>query len=296
MSTLNKFSGTGVAIITPFKADLSIDYSALETLIEYQLKNGINFLVVLGTTGESVTQSDYEKDELVKFITGKVNGRVPIVLGIGGNDTKAVLNKIAKTDFQKIDAILSVTPYYNKPTQEGIYQHFKAIAEASPKPVILYNVPGRTGSNINAETTLRLAHEFENIIAVKEASGDFSQAMYIIKDKPKDFIVLSGEDALTLPLMSAGISGVISVVANAMPKEFSEMVQLALNNNFKEAEKIHYKLLEFIDTLFVEGNPAGVKAALEILGIIDNNLRLPLVPVSDKTYSNLKDLIEKIKN
>lgn len=295
MTIQNKFIGTGVAIITPFKSDLSIDFVALEKQIEHLISNGINYLVVLGTTGESVTQTDYEKDELIKFIKEKVDFRVPIVLGIGGNYTKAVVDKIRKTDFKQIDAILSVAPYYNKPNQEGLYQHFKAIAEASPVPVILYNVPGRTGSNIEAETTLRLAHEFSNIVAVKEASGNFSQAMYIIKDKPKDFIVLSGEDALTLPLMSVGVSGVISVVANAMPKEFSEMVQLALNNNYWEAEKIHSKLLEFIDTLFIEGNPAGIKAALSILGIIENNLRLPLVPVSEQTYQKLEKLILKIK-
>lgn len=296
MSYKDKFTGTGVAIITPFTAEIKIDFNALETHIEHLLTNGINYLVVLGTTGESVTQSDYEKDELIRFVIDKVNDRVPIVLGMGGNNTQAVINKIGKTDFNKIDAILSVAPYYNKPTQEGLYQHFKAIAEASPVPVILYNVPGRTGSNINAETTLKLAHEFENIIAIKEASGNFSQAMYILKDKPEDFMVISGEDALTLPLISVGFSGVISVVANVLPKEFSTMVQLALNNNYQEAEKVHYKLLEFIDTLFIEGNPAGIKAALEILGLIKNKLRLPLVPVTDKTYKKLEALLNKIKN
>ena len=295
MNTQNKFIGTGVAIITPFKADLSIDFAALEKQIEHLISNGINYLVVLGTTGESVTQSESEKEELVKFIKDKVNKRIPIVLGIGGNNTQAVVDKIKKTDFNQIDAILSVAPYYNKPSQEGLYQHFKAIAEACPVSMILYNVPGRTCSNLNAETTLRLAHDFKNIVAVKEASGDFTQAMYIIKDKPKDFIVLSGEDALTLPLMSAGVSGVISVVANAFPKEFSTMVQLALNNNFNEAEKNHYQLLEFIDTLFIEGNPAGIKEALSIMGIIENKLRLPLVPVSEKTHQKLKELISKIK-
>jgi len=295
MNTQNKFTGTGVAIVTPFKSDLKIDYTALETHLEHLITNGVNYLVVLGTTGESVTQNEYEKDELIRFIKDKVNGRVPLVLGIGGNDTQAVVNKIGKTDFNLIDGILSVAPYYNKPTQEGLYQHFKAIAEASPVPVILYNVPGRTGSNISAQTTLRLAHEFENIVAIKEASGNIAQAMYIIKDKPKDFIVISGEDALTLPLMSIGVSGVISVVANAMPKEFSNMVRLALDNKFREAEKIHYKLIEFIDTLFVEGNPGGVKAALKILGIIENNLRLPLVRVSDETYGKLEELIKNIK-
>ncbi len=295
MSYKDKFTGTGVAIITPFTSDLKIDFKALETHIEHLLSNGINYLVVLGTTGESVTQTDYEKNELIRFVIDKVNDRVPIVLGMGGNNTQAIIEKIGKTDFNKIDAILSVAPYYNKPSQEGLYQHFKAISDASPVPVILYNVPGRTGSNINAETTLRLAHEFENIIAIKEASGNFSQAMNILKAKPKDFMLISGEDALTLPLMSVGFSGVISVVANALPKEFSTMVQLALNNNYQEAEKIHYKVLEFIDTLFIEGNPAGIKAALEILGLIKNKLRLPLVPVTDKTYIKLKELLNKIK-
>ena len=294
MSNQHKFSGTGVAIITPFNSDLSIDYKSLEKQIEHLISNNINYLVVLGTTGESVTQSESEKDELVRFIKEKVNKRVPIVLGMGSNNTQALVEKIKKTDFNGIDAILSVAPYYNKPTQEGLYQHFKAISEASPLPIILYNVPGRTSSNLSAKTTLRLAHDFKNIVAVKEASGDFSQVMYILKDKPEYFAVISGEDALTLPLISAGVSGVISVVANALPKEFSEMVQLALNDNFTEAKKIHYKLLEFIDTLFVEGNPAGVKEALSIKGITKNHLRLPLVPVSKETHQKLKDLLSKM--
>ena len=294
MSAQHKFAGTGVAIITPFKKDLSIDFEGLEKQIEHLIANGINYLVVLGTTGESVTQTEPEKEELVKFIIEKVNKRIPIVLGIGGNNTQALVNKIKKTDFSQIDAVLSVAPYYNKPTQEGLYQHFKAIAEACPVDIILYNVPGRTCSNINAETTVRLARDFNNIVAIKEASGDFSQVMNIINNKPKDFIVVSGDDAITLPLMSVGVSGVISVVANGFPKEFSNMVQLALNHKFNEAEEIHYKLLELINYLFVEGNPAGIKATLEILGIIENNLRLPLVPVSKQTYKKLDELIEKI--
>ncbi len=294
MSAQHKFAGTGVAIITPFKKDLSIDFEGLEKQIEHLIANGVNYLVVLGTTGESVTQTESEKEELVKFIIEKVNKRIPIVLGIGGNNTQALVNKIKKTDFSQIDAVLSVAPYYNKPTQEGLYQHFKAIAEACPVDIILYNVPGRTCSNINAETTVRLARDFNNIVAIKEASGDFSQVMNIITDKPKDFIVVSGDDAITLPLMSVGVSGVISVVANGFPKEFSNMVQLALNNKFNEAEEIHYKLLELINYLFVEGNPAGIKATLEILGIIENNLRLPLVPVSKQTYEKLDELIQKI--
>lgn len=294
MSTQHKFAGTGVAIITPFKRDLSIDFEGLEKQIEHLIANGINYLVVLGTTGESVTQTEPEKEELVKFIIEKVNKRIPIVLGVGGNNTQALVNKIKKTDFSQIDAVLSVAPYYNKPTQEGLYQHFKAIAEACPVDIILYNVPGRTCSNINAETTVRLARDFNNIVAIKEASGDFSQVMNIIHEKPKDFIVVSGDDAITLPLMSIGVSGVISVVANAFPKEFSDMVQLALNNKFNEAQEIHYKLLELINCLFIEGNPGGIKATLEILGIIENNLRLPLVPVSKQTYRKLDELIQKI--
>ncbi len=294
MSTQHKFAGTGVAIITPFKKDLSIDFEGLEKQIEHLIANGINYLIVLGTTGESVTQTESEKEELVKFIVEKVNKRIPIVLGVGGNNTQAIVDKIKKTDFNQIDAILSVAPYYNKPTQEGLYQHFKAIAEACPVDIILYNVPGRTCSNIKAETTIRLARDFNNIVAIKEASGDFSQVMNIVNDKPKDFIVVSGDDAITLPLMSIGVSGVISVVANALPKEFSDMVQLALNNKFNEAEEIHYRLLEFINYLFVEGNPGGIKAALEILGIIENNLRLPLIPVSKQTYEKLDELIQKI--
>lgn len=296
MSAQNKFIGTGVAITTPFKADLSIDFPSLEKHIEHLISNGINHLIVLGTTGEAVTLFDSEKEKLINFIKEKVNKRIPIVLGIGGNNTQAVLNKINETDFNGIDAILSVSPYYNKPTQEGIYQHFKAIAETCPIPIILYNVPGRTSSNISAETTLRLAHEFKNIVAIKEASGDLSQAMYIIKDKPKDFIVLSGEDKLSLPLMAIGVSGVISVVANAYPKKYSTMVQLALQNNFNDAEKIQYQLLELIDNLFIEGNPAGVKEVLSFMGIVENNVRLPLVSVGEKTSLKIKELMDQIKN
>jgi len=290
------FSGTGVAIVTPFKKDKSIDYPTLEKHIEFLINNGINYLVVLGTTGESVTLSDEEKDQLIPFVIQKVNKRLPLVLGIGGNNTSAVISKIQKTDLSKIDAVLSVAPYYNKPSQQGLYEHFKAIAQVSPKPIILYNVPGRTGVNIKADTTLRLANDFKNVVAVKEAAGDMSQAMYLVKDKPADFQIISGEDALSLPLIMLGFAGVISVVANAMPKEFSEMVKLGLDNNYTEAKKIHYKLLEFTDQMFVEGNPSGVKAALEILGIMENNLRLPLVPVSDNTYKKISSLIQKIKS
>ncbi|OFX89010.1 MAG: 4-hydroxy-tetrahydrodipicolinate synthase [Bacteroidetes bacterium GWF2_33_16] len=290
------FTGTGVAIVTPFKKDKAIDYIALEKHVEFLVGNGVNYLVILGTSGESVTQSDEEKIELTSFVVKKVNKRIPLVLGIGGNNTTAVINKIQKTDLNGIDGILSVTPYYNKPSQAGLYEHFKAIAQASSKPIILYNVPGRTSVNMKAETTLKLAIDFKNIIAIKEASGDISQAMYLVKDKPKDFLIISGEDALALPLIMLGFSGVISVVGNAMPNEFSTMVKLALENNFKDAKKLHYKLIEFTDHMFVEGNPSGVKAALEILGIMENNLRLPLVPVSDNTYKKIETLIKKIKS
>ena len=289
------FSGTGVAIVTPFNKDKSIDFSSLDKHIEFLIGNGVNYLVVMGTTGESVTLSDEEKKELTSFVVNKVNKRLPLVLGIGGNNTSSVISKLQTTDLNGIDGILSVAPYYNKPTQTGLYEHFKAIAEASKKPVILYNVPGRTGVNMKAETTLRLASDFKNIVAVKEASGDMSQAMYLVKDKPKDFQIISGEDAITLPLIMLGFAGVISVVANAMPKEFSTMVKLALQNKYNDAKEYHYALLEFTDQLFIEGNPAGVKAALEILGIIKNNLRLPLVPVSDNTYKKISALIQKIK-
>lgn len=295
MSSLKLF-GTGVAIVTPFKKDKSIDYQALEKHIEFLITNGIDYLVVLGTTGESVTLSDEEKNELTSFVISKVNKRLPLVLGIGGNNTAAIVTKIQKTDFTGIDAILSVTPYYNKPTQAGLYEHYRTIAEASSKPIILYNVPGRTGVNLKADTTLKLASNFKNIIAVKEAAGDMSQAMYLVKDKPKDFLVISGEDALTLPLVMLGFAGVISVVANAVPKEFSKMVKLALENKYSEAKEFHYKLLEFTDHMFIEGNPPGVKAALEILGIMDNNLRLPLVPVSENTYKKIEFLIKKVKS
>ncbi|MGE0088784.1 MAG: 4-hydroxy-tetrahydrodipicolinate synthase [Bacteroidales bacterium] len=290
------FTGTGVAIVTPFKEDKSIDFSALEKHIEYLIKNGVDYLVVLGTTGESATLSDEEKNLLTSFVIQKVNKRIPLVLGIGGNNTASVINKIQTTDLTNIDAILSVTPYYNKPSQTGLYEHYKAIAQSTSKSIILYNVPGRTSVNMKADTTLKLAYDFKNVIAVKEAAGDMSQAMYLIKDKPAGFQVISGEDALTLPLIMLGFSGVISVVANAMPKEFSDMVRLALASNYNDAKSIHYKLLEFTDHMFIEGNPSGVKAALAILGIMENNLRLPLVPISDNTYKKINLLITKIKS
>jgi 4-hydroxy-tetrahydrodipicolinate synthase len=288
---MEKFRGTGVAIVTPFNEDKSIDYNSLEKLVEHLITNGIDYLVVQGTTGESVTLTDEEKKEVLAFIIKVNNGRLPIVLGIGGNSTATVVDLFKTTDLTGVDAILSVSPYYNKPTQEGIYQHYKALSEVATKPIILYNVPGRTSSNILPETTLRLANDFENIIAIKEASGSLEQCMKIINKKPKNFLVISGDDALTLPMIACGGDGVISVIANAFPKGFSDMVKNALNADMTVAQQLHYKYFEMIHYLFVEGNPAGVKAALKILGITGDAVRLPLVNVGDETYSKIKELI-----
>jgi len=286
-----KIKGTGVAIVTPFNEDKSIDFQSLGNLIEYLIKGGIDFLVVLGTTGETATLTTDERNQVLDFVIEVNNGRLPIVAGFGGNNTQAVINSIkARGDFSHIDAILSVAPYYNKPNQLGLYEHFIAIAEASPIPIILYNVPGRTKSNINAETTLRLA-EHENIIAIKEASGNFIQIMEIIRNKPDDFIVLSGDDAITLPLISIGLEGVISVVAMAMPEKMSKMVAQALEANYAQAMKLHYDILPLTNAIFEDGNPAGIKAALSIKGLIKNELRLPLVPVSTEVYTKIKKIL-----
>ncbi len=286
-----KIRGTGVAIVTPFNKDKTIDFPALRNLVEYLIKGGIDFLVVLGTTGESATLTSDERNQVLDFVIEVNNGRLPIVAGFGGNNTQAVINSIkARGDFSRINAILSVAPYYNKPNQRGLYEHFLAIAEVSPVPVILYNVPGRTKSNINAETTLRLA-EHPNIMAIKEASGDFGQIMEIVRNKPDDFTVLSGDDAITLPLISIGVEGVISVVAMAYPEEMSSMVRLALEGKYDEARKLHYKILPMTNAIFEDGNPAGIKAALSIKGLIKNELRLPLVPVKESTYSKIKALL-----
>ena len=287
--------GTGVAIVTPFFNGGEIDYNGLKKLLNHIIDNGIDFIVGLGTTSEAVTLTSDEKKKVMKYLIEEVNNRVPVVMGIGGNNTSAVVNEIQDTDFKGISAILSVAPYYNKPNQRGLYEHFKAIAEVSIVPIILYNVPGRTSSNISAETTLKLAHEFDNIIAVKEASGDLNQIMEIMMNKPEGFSVLSGDDALTFPMIILGAEGVISVVANTFPKEFSQMVANARNNSIDEASKIHYNLLEIINLLFADGNPAGIKAALEIQGIMGNNLRLPMVPVSHDLYLKLVKAIEFIE-
>ncbi|OJV40696.1 MAG: 4-hydroxy-tetrahydrodipicolinate synthase [Bacteroidales bacterium 36-12] len=290
----NKLKGMGVALITPFKEDDSIDFDALARIVEHQIKNGTDYLVVCGTTAETPTLTNEEKEEIKQFVINVNNGRVPIVYGIGGNNTKEIIHKIQHVDLNGVDAILSVTPYYNKPSQEGLYQHFAAIANASSLPIILYNVPGRTGVNMTAETTLRLANEFSNVCAVKEASGNFSQIDDIIKNKPADFMVISGDDGITFPLITLGAVGVISVIGNAFPKEFSRMVRLALEGDYENARIIHHNFTELIELLFVEGNPAGVKSMLAVMGYIENKLRLPLVPNTIKTYEKIRQVLNRL--
>ncbi len=288
------FRGLGVAMVTPFDSRKEIDYEATEKLLEHLISGGIDYLVLQGTTGESVTLSEDEKYDFIQFVIKKNDGRLPIVVGMGGNNTSKLAKNIKDFDFDGIDAILSVTPYYNKPTQKGLELHYRALAAQSPVPIILYNVPGRTGVNMTAETTLKLAHEVPNIIAVKEASGNLNQQTYILRDKPEGFLVLSGDDGLAFPQIAMGMDGVISVVGNAFPKQFSTLVHHALNGNIAEAKEMQYKLIELIDTLFIEGNPGGIKAALEILKIIENNLRLPLAPISESAYYKLSILIENM--
>ncbi len=292
--TKTKFTGMGVALITPFKEDESVDYDALNRLLDYQLQNGTDYLVILGTTAETPTLSKEEKDKIVRTVLAKVNGRLPIMLGVGGNNTKATVEELKNNKFEGIDAILSVVPYYNKPSQEGIFQHYSAIAEASAVPVVLYNVPGRTGVNMTAETTLRLAHKYPNIIAIKEASGNIVQMNDIIKNKPKDFMVISGDDGITYPLITMGAVGVISVIGNAFPKEFSKMVRLALQGDYEAARIIHHRFTELFDLLFVDGNPAGAKCMLSIMGYIENKLRLPLVPTRITTFEKIREVLDEL--
>lgn len=284
----------GVALITPFREDESIDFDALAKLIEHQIKNGTDYLVICGTTAETPTLSHSEKAQIKEFAVQSAAGRIPLVYGLGGNNTKEVVKAVAEEDLTGYDAILSVTPYYNKPSQEGLYRHYAEIAGASQLPIILYNVPGRTGVNMTAETTLRLANEFRNVCAVKEASGNFTQIDDIIKNKPADFLVISGDDGITFPLITLGAVGVISVIGNAFPKEFSRMVRLALEGDYKSARLIHYKFTELFNLLFVEGNPAGVKSMLAVMGLIDNNLRLPLVPNTIKTYEKIRNVLNEL--
>lgn len=295
MSLIN-LSGMGVALITPFKEDESIDFDALARLLEYQIQNGTDYLVVLGTTGETPSLSETEKRQIQRFVVDRTRGRIPLVLGVGSNNTRTVVDYLLNEDLSGYDAILSVVPYYNKPSQEGIYQHYATIAKASPLPIILYNVPGRTGVNMTAETTLRLARDFNNIVAIKEASGNISQMDDIIKNKPHDFMVISGDDGVTFPLITLGAVGVISVIGNAFPKEFSRMVRLALNGNYNQALTIHHRFTELFSLLFVDGNPAGVKCLLNLMGMIENKLRLPLVPTRITTYEKIQDVLEKLRN
>ena len=284
----------GVALITPFKQDKSIDFPALARLVEYIIQNKADYLVVLGTTAETPTLSEEENDEVRRFVAERVRGRIPMVLGVGGNSTKGVVDYLNSHDLHDFTAILSVVPYYNKPSQEGIYQHYKAIAQASTLPIILYNVPGRTGVNMTAQTTLRLAREFENIIGIKEASGNITQMDDIIKNKPEDFMVISGDDGITFPLITLGAVGVISVIGNAFPKEFSKMVRLALEGDFQRALLIHHRFTELFSLLFVDGNPAGVKCLLNAKGMIENELRLPLVPTKITTYEKIREVLNSL--
>jgi len=280
--------GTGVALVTPFTSSLAIDFNALERLVSHCIEGGVEYLVVMGTTGENAVLSPQEKQDVLKAVVEANAGRVPIVYGIGGNNTRAVVQSLQNDNLSGVVAILSVSPYYNKPTQEGIYQHFKLISENSPLPVILYNVPGRTGSNVSAATTLRIAHDFKNIVAVKEASGDLEQVMAIIKDRPEGFLVLSGEDNLTLPIIAAGGDGVISVSGQAFPAVFTEMIRQSLKGNFSTARSLHYRLFTVTQLLFAEGNPGGVKAALDILEVIPPHMRQPLWPISHSLRSAIE--------
>jgi len=286
--------GMGVALITPFREDDSVDYDALVRMVNHLVDNGTDYIVALGTTAETPALSDEEKKEITRIIVEQVNRRIPVVLGVGGNCTRNVVSQMESADFKGIDAILSVVPYYNKPSQEGIYQHFKAIAKASPRPVVLYNVPGRTGINMTAETTLRLAREFGNITAIKEASGNITQMDDIIKNKPAEFQVISGDDGITFPLIALGAVGVISVIGNAFPKEFSRMVRLSLEGDYKNARIIHSRFAELFELLFVDGNPAGVKSMLNMMGFIENKLRLPLVPTRITTFEKIRDVLHKL--
>ncbi len=291
----NIFKGLGIALITPFTLDGKVDYKSLKRLLEYQLANGADFLCILATTGEAPCLTAQEKDELTAFIKDIVRGRIPILKYCGGNNTAAVVEEIKTTNWTGIDGILSICPYYNKPSQEGLYQHFKAIAEVSPLPIVLYNVPGRTGINMKAETTVKLARDFSNIIAVKEASGSLEQVDEIIKNKPDHFDVISGDDALTFSMIASGAAGVISVIGNALPREFSRMIRLEFKGEYGPARKIHHMFTELYSLLFVDGNPAGCKALLNDMGMIENVLRLPLVPTTITTKQKMADILKELR-
>lgn len=293
---MQELIGTGVALITPFNNDGSVDHAALERVVNFQVDNGIDYLVVLGTTGESATLTTDEKEAVKATITKVNDGRLPMVLGIGGSNTAAVVEEIKTTDLTDYTAILSVSPAYNKPTQEGIYQHFKTVAAATEKPIILYNVPGRTASNMAVETVVRLAHECDNIIGIKEAAGDIVQAMKLIQYSPKDFLVISGDDMITLPMVLAGGAGVISVIGQGIPQDFSDMVRYGLNGDVEEAYELHYKIAASIDMIFEQGNPGGIKAMLAHLGLVEEQLRLPLVPVNDDLKKRIKNFMDQYEN
>ncbi|MBR9913957.1 MAG: 4-hydroxy-tetrahydrodipicolinate synthase [Algicola sp.] len=291
---MTKFHGTGVAIITPFHADLSVDHKALAHLVDYNINNGTDYIVISGTTGESVTITKHEKQEIIQTIIKANQKRVPLVLGIGGNNTAQVIEEIKSTDLSEIDALLSVSPYYSKPQQEGIYQHFKAISAVSPVDIIMYNVPGRTSSNMSPETTLRLAKDFENIIGVKEAGNNVHQYLKLLRDKPEDFLIISGDDDLVLGVVLAGGAGVISVLGQAIPKQFTKMINLGLEGKAKEAYKIHFDLMDITSLIFSENNPAGIKAVLETLKLSNATVRLPLVEASDDLKMKIAKALEKL--
>jgi 4-hydroxy-tetrahydrodipicolinate synthase len=285
--------GTGVALVTPFKKNGDIDFDALHIMIDFVIKGNVQHIVTLGTTGEAPTLSTPEKKDVIKYTYDVVKKRVPVVVGIGGNNTRELIHELETFPLDEATAVLSTSPYYNKPSQEGLFQHYKTLAKASPKPILLYNVPGRTSKNIEADTTLRLAKEVENIAGIKEASGDMAQCMKILRDAPKDFLIVSGDDALALPQIACGMQGVISVAANAFPQEFSDMVSSSLHNDFKKAKSINDRLIKAYELMFTENNPAGIKAFLSEMGLIKNNLRLPLMPLSKKLSEGVKDYLKK---
>lgn len=293
---MQSFIGTGVALVTPFKKDFSVDVEALKRIVRYQIENGIDYLVILGTTAENATLSASEKELVIQTVIETNAKKLPLVLGVGSNNTAEVVNELKSRDFSQLDAVLSVSPYYNKPTQEGIYQHFKAVAEASPVPVILYNVPGRTASNMMPSTVIRLANDFKNIVAIKEAAGDIVQAMELIKNKPPHFHVISGDDMVTLPIILAGGSGVISVIAEGFPKQFSQMVRLGLERQVDEAYKLHYQFSESIELIFEQGNPAGIKEVFKSLGLSENTVRLPLVSADEDLAAKIHRFVQKIES
>ncbi len=286
--------GTGVALVTPFKKDLTVDVEALKRIVHYQIDNQIEYLVVLGTTAENVTLSPNEKEVVIQTVVEANNNRLPLVLGVGGSNTAKVIEELKTRDLSSFVAILSVSPYYNKPTQEGIYQHFKAIAQVSPKPIIVYNVPARTGSNMLPSTVIRLANDFKNIVAIKEAAGDMVQAMRLIQDKPKNFLVISGDDMIALPMVLAGGSGVISVIGEGIPKQFSEMIRLGLQHKVKEAYELHYKIADGIDLIFEQGNPAGIKEIFKYLRLSENTVRLPLVNADAELVSKIENFLKNL--